>query len=289
MFFIYKNIVANYTEIQKAWNDSSTNCRHRDRNDEDHDVIEKKLWHTCLCVLNVIDDEFFWRAQMKWLAFWKETKKISFSHVIKTYKSKLLCSLQFIFFSHFCSQHMIASSITSVVVCIIDYNNNHQDLISSALYCIARKSISFFCRFRLSVDAMKSWRQLSFIWLCKIFLSLYSIFLFHSISLYEYSSDLIHSLLDLWKFFCWLKKFFTFYYFWLEKQSQTSFLNRHSDFNSQWNYSVCVIISRVLSNWSRLHCSAHQWESAYDSDFDCQKLSIFKNTNQWFSLFISVS
>ena len=43
MFLIYKSIVANYTEIQKAWNDSSTNRRHRDRNDENHDVIEKKL------------------------------------------------------------------------------------------------------------------------------------------------------------------------------------------------------------------------------------------------------
>ena len=49
MFFIYKSIVANYTEIQKAWDDSSTNRRHRDRNDEDHDVIEKELWHTSLC------------------------------------------------------------------------------------------------------------------------------------------------------------------------------------------------------------------------------------------------
>ena len=170
-------------------------------------------------MLDVIDDESLWETQMKWLTFWKKAKKISFSHVIKTYKSKLLCNLQIIFLSHFCSQHMIASSITSVVVCIIDYNNNHQDLISFALYCIARKFISSFCCFRLFVDAVKSWRQLSSIWLCKIFLSFYFIFLFHFISLYEYSSDLIHSLLDLWKSFCWLKKFFTFYYFWLERQS----------------------------------------------------------------------
>ena len=164
-------------------------------------------------MLDVIDDEFLWEAQMKWLTLSKEAKTIFFSHVIKTYKSKLLCSLQIIFFFNFCSQHMIASFITSVVVCIIDYNNNHQDLINSALYWIARKSISSFCRFRLSVDAVKSWRQLSSIWLCKIFLSFYSILLFHFTSLYEYFSDLIHSLLDLWKSFCWLKKFFTFYYF----------------------------------------------------------------------------
>ena len=55
-------------------------------------------------------------CSLKWLTLTKETKKIFFSHVIKIYKSKLLDSLQFIFFTHFCFQHMIASSLQSVVI-----------------------------------------------------------------------------------------------------------------------------------------------------------------------------
>ena len=48
-------------------------------------------------MLDVIDDKLLWETQMKRLAFWKKAKKISFSHVIKTYKSKLFDSLQIIF------------------------------------------------------------------------------------------------------------------------------------------------------------------------------------------------
>ena len=91
-------------------------------------------WETVLCLLlDVIDDEFLWEIQMKWLALSKEAKTISFSHVIKIYKSKLLCSLQIIFSFNFCSQHMIASSITSIVVCIIDYSTTIIKTVSSVL------------------------------------------------------------------------------------------------------------------------------------------------------------
>ena len=49
MFFDYKSMVANYTEMQKEWDGSSANRRHRDRNGEDHRAIEKELWHACMC------------------------------------------------------------------------------------------------------------------------------------------------------------------------------------------------------------------------------------------------
>ena len=55
-------------------------------------------------------------CSLRWLALTKKTKKISSSHVIKIYKSKLLDNLQFIFFTHFCFQHMIASSLQSIVI-----------------------------------------------------------------------------------------------------------------------------------------------------------------------------
>ena len=117
-------------------------------------------------------------CSLKWLTLLKKTKTISFSHVIKIYKSKFLDSLQIIFFYNFCFQHMITSFITSVVVCIIDYNTT---IIKINQLCIVlhwRKSINFFCRFRFFVDAVKSWRQSSFIWLCKISLLFHSILFF---------------------------------------------------------------------------------------------------------------
>ena len=55
-------------------------------------------------------------CSLKWLILTKKTKKISFSHVIKIYKSKFLDNLQFIFFTHFCFQHMTTSSLQSIVI-----------------------------------------------------------------------------------------------------------------------------------------------------------------------------
>ena len=55
-------------------------------------------------------------CSLRWLILAKKTKKISFSHVIKIYKSKFLDNLQFIFFTHFCFQHMTTSSLQSIVI-----------------------------------------------------------------------------------------------------------------------------------------------------------------------------
>ena len=55
-------------------------------------------------------------CSLKWLISSKKTKRISFLHVIKIYKSKFLDNLQIIFFTHFCFQHMITSSLQSIVI-----------------------------------------------------------------------------------------------------------------------------------------------------------------------------
>ena len=92
-------------------------------------------------------------CSLKWLTLTKKTKKIFFSHVIKIYKSKLLGNLQIIFLSHFCSQHMIASFITSVVVCIIDYSTTIIKILST-LHC---KSVYQFFLFFLSLSFFWCW------------------------------------------------------------------------------------------------------------------------------------
>ena len=127
------------------------------------------------------------RVQMRWLALSKETKTISFSHVIKIYKSKLLCSLQIIFSFNFCSQHMIASSITSIVVCIIDYNTTIIKIVNSVLLHCTQiyqffLSLSLFCWLMLWVLT-----SILFIWLQNFSFhsTLFSCFiLFHCTSIF---------------------------------------------------------------------------------------------------------
>lgn len=49
MFLLYKSLVANFTEIQAEWDDPPANPQHRDADGKGHCLVEKELWHTCLC------------------------------------------------------------------------------------------------------------------------------------------------------------------------------------------------------------------------------------------------
>ena len=121
---------------------------------------------------------------MKRLAFWEKAKKISFSHVIKTYKSKLLCRINnqaSYIFQNIVFDNLIASFITSVVACIIYCSNIIKTL--SALQSALHASLSILtvlCVAFASLMLLMLWVLTSIlsIWFERFFISLYFIFRF---------------------------------------------------------------------------------------------------------------